>query len=558
MTKFVLFILLLAGAAWYLHNTTDLFASGESSKTIWHRKYKKILKRNPVSVGKRVDHLLRADAEHHLSQQKIKRETADLQNRLSATDFECRIARFLREGDILPDQLDRFYPEARTDVVISLAEQYSRETEILSQKAPTAIHVDDVLSTQRTIDDLTDRILQNEAHLIKKEPFDYNLVLNQKLDAEKRKLHSLLKVSIGLNASNAEIVDCYYRARRLFLTRSLVYLFGFVRRLRLNSFQKTVYNRVMQRIRLYETVFPHPTGYSLRVLAREDLIDFLRKNKDPAYWVRHTYNVECEHYDLRKITCAATFAILSFEFGDTHSRYGGSQINKELSAFEAHLSACYKELQLLGIAPDETESEEKYDTDFFDDSAPVPMESESASASTSNTNQTYLMETWNGMLVWIPEDKLDAFEANQARLAQQAAEKAAASAPPPAIQSNEDKSPLDTLLPAHRAVYEAAIAELPEDPALRSALHARLTDGIQQIDDLTDYMGGDFPTATIALALYLDALTMEYTASDNVALQPLITRYDRAVRAAGVVGEEEYEHYMDTVCTWYDRRTERS
>ncbi len=116
---------------------------------------------------------------------------------------------------------------------------------------------------------------------------------------------------------------------------------------------------------------------------------------------------------------------------------------------------------------------------------------------------------------------------------------------------------MDFLSPAHRAAYEAAIAELPEDPALQNALHARLTDGIQQIDDLTDYMGGDSPASTIALAFYLDALTMEYTATGNVALQPLITRYDRAVRAAGVVGEEEYEHYMDTVCMWYDRHTER-
>ncbi len=176
----------------------------------------------------------------------------------------------------------------------------------------------------------------------------------------------------------------------------------------------------------------------------------------------------------------------------------------------------------------------------------------------SNTNQTYLMETWDGMLVWVPEDKLDAFEANQARLAQQAAEKAASSATPPVPQSNEEKSPLATLLPAHLAVYKTAVAELPEDPALRSALHARLTDGIQQIDDLTDYMGGNFPVATIALALYLDALMMEYTATGNVALRPLIAQYDRAVRAAGVVGEEEYEHYMDTVCTWYDRHTERT
>lgn len=116
---------------------------------------------------------------------------------------------------------------------------------------------------------------------------------------------------------------------------------------------------------------------------------------------------------------------------------------------------------------------------------------------------------------------------------------------------------MDFLSPAHRAVYEAAIAELPEDPALRSALHARLTDGIQQIDDLTDYMGGNFPVATIALALYLDALMMEYTATGNVALRPLIAQYDRAVRAAGVVGEEEYEQYMDDVCNWYDRHSER-
>lgn len=117
---------------------------------------------------------------------------------------------------------------------------------------------------------------------------------------------------------------------------------------------------------------------------------------------------------------------------------------------------------------------------------------------------------------------------------------------------------MNFLSPAHRAVYEAAVAELPEAPALRSALHARLADGIQQIDDLDEYIGGTFPTETIALALFLDALTMEYTATGNVALQPLITHYDRAVRAAGVVGEEEYEHYMDTVCTWYDRHTERT
>ena len=116
---------------------------------------------------------------------------------------------------------------------------------------------------------------------------------------------------------------------------------------------------------------------------------------------------------------------------------------------------------------------------------------------------------------------------------------------------------MNFLSPAHREVYEAALAELPKDPALRSALHVHLTNGIQQIDDLTDYMGGTFPATTTALALFLDALTMEYTATGNVALRPLITRYDRAVRAAGVIGEEEYEHYMDTVCTWYDRRTER-
>lgn len=118
--------------------------------------------------------------------------------------------------------------------------------------------------------------------------------------------------------------------------------------------------------------------------------------------------------------------------------------------------------------------------------------------------------------------------------------------------------PVDFLSPAHRAVYKTAVSELPEDPDLRSALQVRLTDSIQEIDDLTDYMGGKFPLKTTALALYLDALTMEYTATGNVALRPLIAQYDRAVRAAGVVGEEEYEHYMDTVCTWYDRHTERT
>lgn len=117
---------------------------------------------------------------------------------------------------------------------------------------------------------------------------------------------------------------------------------------------------------------------------------------------------------------------------------------------------------------------------------------------------------------------------------------------------------MDFLSPAHRVAYEAAVAELPEDPALRSALHAHLANGIQQIDDLTDYMGGKFPLKTTALALFLDTLTMEYTATGNVALRPLIAQYDRAVRAAGVVGEEEYEHYMDTVCTWYDHHTERN
>lgn len=117
---------------------------------------------------------------------------------------------------------------------------------------------------------------------------------------------------------------------------------------------------------------------------------------------------------------------------------------------------------------------------------------------------------------------------------------------------------MDFLSPAHRAVYEAAVIELPQNFPMRQALLDRFPKLLEQIDDLTDYMGGTFPTVTVAHALILDALTMEYTASDNVALQPLITRYDRAVRAAGVVGEEEYEHYMDTVCTWYDRHTERT
>lgn len=114
------------------------------------------------------------------------------------------------------------------------------------------------------------------------------------------------------------------------------------------------------------------------------------------------------------------------------------------------------------------------------------------------------------------------------------------------------------LSPAHRAVYEVAVTELPQDLTMRQALLDRLPQLLEQIDDLTDYMGGTFPTVTVAHALILDALTMEYTAIGNTALQPLITRYDRIVRAAGVVGEEEYEQYMDSICTWYDRHAERA
>lgn len=114
------------------------------------------------------------------------------------------------------------------------------------------------------------------------------------------------------------------------------------------------------------------------------------------------------------------------------------------------------------------------------------------------------------------------------------------------------------LSPAHRAVYEAAVIELPQDLTMRQALLDRLPKLLEQIDDLTDYMGGTFPTVTVAHAVLLDALTMEYTTTDNAALQPLITRYDRIVRAAGVVGEEEYEQYMDELCTWYDRHAERA
>lgn len=351
-----------------------------STKTIWRRKYKKILKRNPVSIGKRVEHLLRADAEQLSAQQKVRQQTADLQSHLSATSFECRIARLLHEGDILSDQINQFYSEVRSDVVILLAEQYNHEAEILSQRVPTDIHTDEILATQKKIDDLTDRILQYEAHLTKKElrcfrlvskgkvspfelpssmrylSFDCDFVLNSnlgsKLREEKHKLELLLKVSIGLNASNEEIVDCYSRshARRRFLHRGLLFLRRSLRRLSLNSLQRTVFDGVMYRNKLYETIFPHPTGWSSKANIHADLINFLRKNKDPAYWVRSTFDTNCEQYDLQKIIHAIAACVLDFEISETSSRYNNPQVSKEIRTMKTHLNVCCKELRLFGIS----------------------------------------------------------------------------------------------------------------------------------------------------------------------------------------------------------------
>lgn len=182
--------------------------------------------------------------------------------------------------------------------------------------------------------------------------------------------------------------DAFYCLRKYLNPIYLVQLvWRWCKRLFFNPTQKAVYRGVLKKVRTYEAVMPYSTGFSYVENVKEDLMRFLPKHKDLAFWMRRTfitasttfYNAEINvdvHHTLNSIICAVTNSVLLMEFQDTVSRYGttASWIRPDLRTLKRHIEESQKELLAFhATSPDDCETVSKYLSDTIANDFPFLM-----------------------------------------------------------------------------------------------------------------------------------------------------------------------------------------